>query len=174
MIPERWQQVKAVLEQVLDLAPEQRKAFLDGACRDDHALRQEVESLLLEADDGGDGLLQSPVHVSVKNGPLRGGPLVGCRIGPYQILEMIGEGGMGTLYRAARADDHYTKQVAIKLVRVGLITPLALERFRRKADPGESGASQHRPVAGGRCHRRRGPVCCDGVGRRTAHRRVLR
>jgi len=130
MIPERWQQVKTVLEQVLDLAPEQRKAFLDEACRDDHALRQEIESLLLEADDGGDGLLQSPVHVSLKNGPPREGSLVGCRVGPYQILEMIGEGGMGTLYRASRADDQYRKQVAIKLVRVGLTTPLALERFR--------------------------------------------
>jgi serine/threonine protein kinase len=43
---------------------------------------------------------------------------------------MIGEGGMGTLYRAARADDQYRKQVAIKLVRVGLTTPLAVERFR--------------------------------------------
>jgi len=130
MIPERWQQVKAVLEQVLDLVPEQRKAFLEDACRDDHALRQEVESLLLEEDDGGDGFLQSPVRVSLKNGPLKERPLVGCRIGPYQILEMIGEGGMGTLYRAARADDQYRKQVAIKLVRVGLTTPLALERFR--------------------------------------------
>jgi serine/threonine protein kinase len=130
MIPERWQQVKAVLEQVLDLAPEQRKAFLDDACRDDHALQQEVESLLLEAGDGEDGLLQSPVHVTLKNWSLREGPLVGCRIGPYQILEMIGEGGMGTLYRAARADDQYRKQVAIKLVRMGLTTPLALERFR--------------------------------------------
>jgi hypothetical protein len=50
MNPERWQQVKGVRESVLELAPSERTAFLDQACDGDHALRQEVESLLASED----------------------------------------------------------------------------------------------------------------------------
>jgi serine/threonine protein kinase len=52
------------------------------------------------------------------------------RIGSYEITAMIGEGGMGSVYRAARADQQYKKQVAIKVVKRGLDTPFALARFR--------------------------------------------
>ena len=51
MTPERWQQVKEVLQSVLELAPSDRAAFIDQACDGDKALRQEVETLLA-ADDG--------------------------------------------------------------------------------------------------------------------------
>jgi serine/threonine protein kinase len=130
MIPERWQQVKAVLEQALDLAPEQRKGFLDDACQDDQALRQEVDSLLQEENEDADGPLQSPVNVSMKDVAREAECWAGHRIGSYEIIELIGEGGMGSLFRAARADEQYKKQVAIKIVKQGLTTPFALARFR--------------------------------------------
>ena len=107
MIPERWQQVKAVLEQALDLAPEQRKGFLDDACRDVQALRQEVDSLLQEENEEADGPLQSPVNVSLKDVAREAECWAGRRIGSYEIIELIGEGGMGSLFRAARADEQY-------------------------------------------------------------------
>ena len=47
MTPERWNQVKCVLQEALELAPEQRPAFLDRACSTDHSLRREVESFSL-------------------------------------------------------------------------------------------------------------------------------
>jgi len=130
MNPERWQQVKGVLEQALDLAPKQRKGFLDDACRDDQALRQEVDSLLQEENEDADGPLQSPVNVSLKDVALEAESWAGRRIGSYEIIELIGEGGMGSLFRAARADEQYKKQVAIKIVKQGLTTPFALARFR--------------------------------------------
>jgi non-specific serine/threonine protein kinase/serine/threonine-protein kinase len=54
----------------------------------------------------------------------------GRRVGPYQVTEEIGEGGMGSVYRAMRVDDQYQKQVAIKVVRSGFDTRFALTRFK--------------------------------------------
>ena len=59
-------------------------------------------------------------------------PLLGKNIGPYQTIAKIGEGGMGTVYRAVRVDDHYLKQVAIKLLRHGLVTEHYLRRFKNE------------------------------------------
>src|SRR5205085_1922421 len=52
------------------------------------------------------------------------------RLGPYQVLREIGHGGMGIVFLAERADGHYRKQVAIKLVRADLATREILRRFR--------------------------------------------
>ena len=58
--------------------------------------------------------------------------MIGVRIAQYRILDKLGEGGMGDVYRAVRADDEYEKQVAIKLVRQGLDTESGYERFRKE------------------------------------------
>ena len=58
--------------------------------------------------------------------------IVGQRAGAYQIIDELGRGGMGTVYRAVRADDEYRKQVAIKLVNRGMDTDATLERFRQE------------------------------------------
>src|SRR5262249_44194965 len=59
-----------------------------------------------------------------------GEPMVGRRIGSYQVLRPIGRGGMGAVYLAGRADDQVRKQVAIKLVKRGMDTDAILRRFR--------------------------------------------
>ncbi|HYA24430.1 MAG TPA: protein kinase [Terriglobales bacterium] len=130
MIPKRWQQVKNVLQEAIELPFERRKAFLDGACNGDSALRAEVESLLLQEGEKTEEFLRSPLQGLAQRLQQLSASWVGRRIGPYKIIEIIGEGGMGSVYRAARADDQYQKQVAIKLVRLGLGTPSALARFR--------------------------------------------
>jgi serine/threonine protein kinase len=128
MTPEQWQQIKDVVHGAMDLAPEQRAAFLDQACRNDAWLRQEVESLLLE-DKGTEVFLRSAVDAGLGM-QVDSKFWVGRRIGSYEIVKMIGEGGMGSVYCAARADEQYRKQVAIKIVKQGLDTPFALARFR--------------------------------------------
>jgi serine/threonine protein kinase len=129
MIPERWQQVKDVLHEALQIPAGQRTSFLDNACNADQTLRQEVESLLLEESAGTEGFLGS-LDVALEDVRHGSASWVGRRIGSYEVIDTIGEGGMGSVYRAARADEQYQKQVAIKIVKLGLDTPFALARFR--------------------------------------------
>ena len=58
--------------------------------------------------------------------------MIGKRISQYQIVEQLGRGGMGEVYRAVRADDQYQKQVAIKLVRAGADSGFVIGRFRNE------------------------------------------
>ena len=130
MTPERWQQVKGVLQEVLELAPQQRGTFLAEVCNGDQLLRLEVESLLEEKHVEASGFLDAPVEFRDAFGENQGDYWVGRRIGPYEVIALIGEGGMGSVYRAVRADQQYEQQVAIKIVRRGLDTAFALSRFR--------------------------------------------
>lgn len=130
MTPERWQQIKKILDQVVMVTPDERAVLLDQACKDDQTLRQEVESLLQEHSLTSAGLLDSPITFDDPTQQGNGESWAGRRIGPYEVIELIGEGGMGAVYRAARADEQYKKQVAIKIVKHGLDTPFARARFR--------------------------------------------
>src|SRR6202000_3074204 len=56
----------------------------------------------------------------------------GRRLGAYQVVEQIGEGGMGAVYRAFRADDQYKKQVALKIIRGGEDSGFVVSRFRNE------------------------------------------
>ncbi len=137
MTPERWQQVKEVLQSVLEIAPSDRAAFIDRACDGDQELRQEVETLLA-TDDGIapesrlDSKLLSEVALAVADAatPQQADAWIGRRVGPYNIVEQIGAGGMGEVYRAVRDDEQYGKQVAIKVMRGGQDSALVVSRFR--------------------------------------------
>jgi len=132
LTPEDWRRVREILEQALELAPGRRSAYLQEACAGNAALRLEVETLIAADERAGAGFLAgNAAEVS----PLLAPPedpvsLTGSRIGPYQIVEEIGHGGMGTVYRAVRADDQYRKQVAIKVVRGGLGDEFRVHRFK--------------------------------------------
>jgi len=130
MTPERWQQVKGVLQQVLEVDPPARAKFLDQACDGDETLRLEVESLLADENAGAEGFLEAPAWSNGAFEQIAEESWVGRRIGAYEVVAMIGEGGMGSVYRAVRADEQYEKQVAIKIVRQGLGTAFALAQFR--------------------------------------------
>lgn len=128
----RWQIVCEVLDAAIALAPHKRPQYLDDKCAGDAELRHEVESLLRSHERAGDEFLNSPAVdlrslASTADGT---SAYIGRRIGVYKIVDEIGRGGMGEVYRATRVDGQYDKQVAIKLVRVGLDSPSLLERFR--------------------------------------------
>ena len=124
-----WKRVEAVLNEALDLRPEDRQTFLDRECAGDPELRREVDSLLANIDKSL-GFIEQPLHEVARHlAEESEGP--GSRIHSYQLLKVIGEGGMGKVYLAARADDQYHQQVAIKLLQAGLAqTTAMLLRFR--------------------------------------------
>jgi serine/threonine-protein kinase len=130
---ERWARVKELFEAAADLTPNERAALLTKECDGDDSLRQEVESLL-DSDAQTDAFIEQPVLEMPRD--LFPEPpeesLVGHQYGAYQILREIGRGGLGAVYLAARADDEYRKEVALKLVRRGLDTEDILRRFRNE------------------------------------------
>jgi serine/threonine protein kinase/tetratricopeptide (TPR) repeat protein len=131
MTPDQWLQVREVFHAVVELPTEQRSTYLDRVCAAEPSLREEVESLLQNHADAGD-LLETPARVEPQLTTEDHDPWLGKNIGPYQTIARIGQGGMGSVYRAVRIDDHYLKQVAIKLVRTGLGTGHYLRRFKNE------------------------------------------
>jgi eukaryotic-like serine/threonine-protein kinase len=125
MHPERWKRVKEVLDVSLGLAPGERLAYLTRVCETDSDLREEVESLIEAYEAEGDLLEKPPM-------PEPADPLLGARLGAYELVERIGSGGMGHVYRALRADDVFQKEVAIKVVRRGLDLDRVARQFRRE------------------------------------------
>ena len=124
MTPERWQQVRDVLERALELAPKQRSAFLDRACSSDSSLRQEVETLLASSPDVPPSFLQSSA--------LRVTLASGSKLGPYEIVGPLGAGGMGEVYRAR--DTRLDRTVAIKILPAYLSSdPVRAQRFKHEA-----------------------------------------
>ena len=110
--------------------PGQRAAFLDAACGDDPGLRAEIEDLLRH-DDAAAGFLSAPAlspdATAGATEPLPREPLV-SRIGPYKLLQPIGEGGMGTVYMAEQTQP-VKRMVALKVIKPGMDSRQVLARF---------------------------------------------
>jgi serine/threonine protein kinase len=133
MVPERWDEIKDRLQAALELEPEQRDAYVNQVAATNPELRHELESLIASHEQAGTDFLNTSAAQAVALDNSGGRAVsVGRRIGPYQIIEEIGTGGMGEVYRAFRADDQYHKQVAIKLVRGGQDSAFVLNRFRNE------------------------------------------
>src|SRR5687768_7864196 len=130
--PERWQQVKHLLAEAMELDTARQRRFLDSACADDGDLRAEIDLLLAHrVDTSSDLMEQCAADASL----LRFDDDVaqtGNRIGPYRILREIGRGGMGAVYLAERDDEQYRQQVAIKLINPGLGGETIRRRFRNE------------------------------------------
>ena len=124
MKPERWQEVKKVLEVALEREPGERKAYLDEACAE-LSVRREVESLIAAHEQADTNFLTSQADLQKE-------PKVGDRLGPYEILARIGAGGMGVVYRAA--DTKLRRSVALKVLPPEMARdPVRLARFQREA-----------------------------------------
>ena len=108
--PERYRQIKSILQAALELDAAGQAAFLETACRGDPELKTEVQSLL-DHDGKASGFLEKP-PVSAGEARVRLNP--GSHLGPYEIVEPIGAGGMGEVYRAS--DPRFPREVAIKLM----------------------------------------------------------
>src|SRR5690242_8871433 len=124
LTPERWHKVKDILQSCLDAPPAERTRVLDEACEGDGGIREEVESLLASYEEAGDFLQDPPLG--------RDSPALGEQLGVYQIVQKIGEGGMGVVFQGVRNDDQFRKLVAIKVVKRGMDTDYVLERFQNE------------------------------------------
>jgi eukaryotic-like serine/threonine-protein kinase len=105
-------------------SPEERAAYLDEVCKHDAALRVRVENLLRSHDQAGSFLRQPPagtVDESVVEGP-------GTGIGPYKLLQQIGEGGMGVVYMAEQ-EHPVRRRVAFKIIKPGMDSKQVIARF---------------------------------------------
>lgn len=134
MTPERWREISDALDQALLLASLDRPAFLRKLGVSDPDLQREVESLLTSHAQADSAFLQTPLQdVQLPfELPAHTDSLLAKRLGFYEIFESIGEGGMGEVYRAFRADDQYHKQVAVKIVRHGHDSRFVINRFRNE------------------------------------------
>jgi tetratricopeptide (TPR) repeat protein/predicted Ser/Thr protein kinase len=132
LTPQRWEQIRKIFEEALDLDPGGRSAFLDRCCASDGELRIEVESLLAQHMDE-DSVLDRPVweNPAVLTA-ISGGPWLPRRIGHYRIVRLLGEGGMGSVYEAEQ--DQPRRLVALKVIRTGQATAELLRRFELESE----------------------------------------
>jgi tetratricopeptide (TPR) repeat protein/tRNA A-37 threonylcarbamoyl transferase component Bud32 len=127
---ERWQHVATLFDELVELTPAECAARLDAIAASDTSLAAELRSLL-DADARDNLLLDSdaaalvPQMLADRNDSL--GP--GDAAGPYRLLRLLGEGGMGVVYLAERTDGAYEQRVAVKLLKRGMDTHAVLRRF---------------------------------------------
>ena len=115
----RWQRVKCILDEALEVQPDERERFVTDVCAGDSALRTDVEEFLafsqraedLLGDDRLEQLISSEAETAYD---------LPKRAGPYRILREIGRGGMGVVCLAKRDDGEYDRLVALKLIRSGV------------------------------------------------------
>src|SRR5215203_5283114 len=124
--PNQRERLKQLFAQAIELPPDQRATFLDANCADDPALRADVESLLAAQEKAG-GFFAEPTIggaravVTTRDAPRQ-------QIGPYKLLQVIGEGGFGTVYLAEQ-EQPVRRRVALKLIKLGMDTNQVIARF---------------------------------------------
>lgn len=138
---------------------EERRAYVDEACRDKPHLRPRVEALLVASEQAGSSFLEGPAPLmrTLDEPPITERP--GTRIGPYKLLQQIGEGGMGIVYMAEQ-ETPVRRKVALKIIKPGMDSTQVIARFEaeRQAlammdhqniakvlDAGTTGSSRHTP-----------------------------
>src|SRR5262245_38264475 len=132
MTSERWRQLEDLFHSTRDRAPRDRAAFLDAACADDRTLREQVEGLIESFDAAGDFIEKPLIEDSLSNASRPSESIVGHKIDNYEILSLIGAGGMGEVYLAR--DARLDRQIALKFLPAQFTAdPAQVQRFEREA-----------------------------------------
>ena len=121
----RWERIQTLFHDAVDLPAGARDAFLKAACGDDAELLSEVLASI-EEDERGTSLLDRGVAYAA-NRVLQNEATTIQEIGPYRIVRVIGEGGMGVVFLAERTD--LGSQAAIKILRDAWLSPARRQRF---------------------------------------------
>jgi len=128
--PDPLLQIRELFDLLMEQPADRRRAWLDGATNWDPEVREAVRRLMA-AGESTATFLDNPGGIPMP-APTGGGLSAGQRLGSYEVVRLVGTGGMGAVYEAVRADAQYRKRVAIKLVQRGLDSELTLARFRRE------------------------------------------
>ena len=123
--------VQEIFEQICDVVGNKRQAELLRLCGSDVKLQAEVESLLKAHDAAGDFLKEptlNPPELAETFIQETGGERPGTVIGPYKLLEQIGEGGFGIVYMAQQSVPIH-RRVALKIIKPGMDTKQVVARF---------------------------------------------
>src|SRR5262249_45100512 len=107
--------------------PQERAAFLDQACQGDPALRARIERLLAQHQHAAD-FLEAPPRAPTPTIDEPGTESHGTLIGPYKLLQQIGEGGMGVVYMAEQQEP-VRRKVALKIIKPGMDSQQVIVRF---------------------------------------------
>ncbi len=126
---ERWNRIESIFQSIVDLPAEQQEAALRQACGDDEDLIQQVRALIA-ADEKPHSILQGVAVDAFALSEQENWE--GKKIGVYRVVRRIGEGGMGVVLLAERADGQFQQQVAIKLVKRGMDSEEIVKRFQRE------------------------------------------
>lgn len=121
----RWQEVQAIFHEAVELPEAEREAFLCESCQSAPDVIEEVRAML--SHDGRDALLDRSTSETAAAALSSGDRLVPRSLGPYKILRVLGEGGMGVVYLAERSD--LDRRVAVKFLRDAWLSPSRCERF---------------------------------------------
>lgn len=128
---EKHPREEAIFEGALQLPPEQQEAYLQAACGDDATLRERIRDLI-RFHEKSDGPLETPAVASPPNPPivpsLPAGEKPGDKIGNYKILQLIGEGGCGSVFMAEQ-EQPVCRRVALKVIKLGMDTKNVIARF---------------------------------------------
>ncbi len=131
--PDHWKRLEAAFYQYRDLDPARRADFLDRLMETDRGLHAELVTMVGELEDASAFLEPPPPAAMAPIVPPPPSELVpGMRLGAYQVVDRIAEGGMGAVYRATRADLQFDQTVAIKVLRRGANEPALLQRFHQE------------------------------------------
>ncbi|MFT3743815.1 MAG: protein kinase [Pyrinomonadaceae bacterium] len=125
MTPERWKQIRAILEPAIEMSAGSRTAFVLRQCGSDTALKAEIDALLSEHEQAAafekTPFLEPDILTKVSR--------VGETIGKYKITDELGTGGMGSVFLAVRSDGSFDQKVALKLIKRGMDSDAILRRF---------------------------------------------
>jgi serine/threonine-protein kinase len=130
--PDQWPRFSARLDELLALPDAERSAWLAALPAADADLRDGLSEVLRSLPGAGEGFLDGVPPLPPA--PPAGGPVAGAVVGPYRLLGELGRGGMGVVWRAARADGAFAREVALKLPHAHLLAGAVRERFDRERD----------------------------------------